>query len=233
MGTSSSKWSPTRMDGFSLEMVYPTTPLIITEEQRPAFIAFLAALTTGGSRTILITGKADVELSLSITDALSAIPIPFGLKAPTVATKIIPLLGVGISTPITVKGMHNLGGVAHGNLDTLSTIQISATGERSIHGQIVITSPTDVLVHLGDIDLQVWSKDAQPEFLGIGTVENLSLAPGAETYNFILKIDAAIQLDKYYPVKAGLTVSANGFAGSSKNVIVNGVVAGLKFDIVF
>ena len=97
----------------------------------------------------------------------------------------------------------------------------------------MVNSPSDISVNLGDIDFQLWSMDAQPVYLGIATVENLNLASGANTYVAVFKVDAAVQLDKYFPVKAGLRLSVNGFPGSSKNLIAAGVVASLKFELVF
>ncbi|GJJ78775.1 hypothetical protein EMPS_11134 [Entomortierella parvispora] len=232
-GSFASVWLATTPKGFSFDMSLSVTPLTITAEQTPAFIALLSALATTASHTIVLDGTADVDLSVSIASALNAIPNPVGAMVPAAAPKVIPLTGLAITAPITLKGFNNFGGVAQGHLDSISTLQTSATGVRSIHGQVTVTSPSDISVTLGDIDFQLWTKDAQPVYLGIASVASLSLVPGAKTYDVIVTVDAAVQLDQYFPVKSGLTLTVKGFAGSSKNPIAAGVVAAVQFDLVF
>ncbi|GJJ78777.1 hypothetical protein EMPS_11136 [Entomortierella parvispora] len=233
VGSFASAWLATTSKGFSLDMSLSVTPLTITAEQTPAFVALLSALTTTTSHSITLVGTVDADITFSVAGALNAITSPFGGIVPATALKVIPMIGLAISTPLTLKGFNNFGGVVQGHLDSISSPQVSATGERLIHGQFTINSPSDLLVAMGDIDFQLWTKDAQPVYMGIASVANMNLAPGAKTYDAILKVDAAVQIDNYFPAKAGWTLRVNGFAGSSKNPISAKAVAGLQFDLVF
>ncbi|GJJ78774.1 hypothetical protein EMPS_11133 [Entomortierella parvispora] len=229
-GSFESVWLSTTHKGFLINMVLPATRLTITTEQTSAFIALLTALATTESHAIVLAGTTDVDLSVAFNDALNAVPKSLGLKARSILSKPVPITGLGITVPITLKGFNNFGGVVHGHLDT--AVQTSASGERLIQGQIVVNSPTDILVELGNVDFQLWSKDAQPEYVGIVSVVNMNVGPGTKTYDVIVKVDAAGQLDKYFPVKTGLTLSVRGFAGSSKHPIAADVLVAVKFDLV-
>ncbi|GJJ78776.1 hypothetical protein EMPS_11135 [Entomortierella parvispora] len=229
----SSAWLTTTPKGFLVDIVLPSTPFTITAEETPAFIALLSTMATAESHTIVLSGTVDVDLTVFINDALDAFPKSLGLKVRSLLSKGVRINGLSVSTPLKIKGFNNLGGVIRGQLDTTSAVQTSASGERLIHGQIIVTSPADDLVELGAVDFQLWSKDAQPEYVGILSVANMSLGPGVGTYDVVVKVDAAVQLDKYFPVKTGLTLSVKGFAGSSKRPIAAGVVAAVKVDIVF
>ncbi|KAG0032890.1 hypothetical protein BGZ83_004353, partial [Gryganskiella cystojenkinii] len=212
-----SEWMTVKMEGgYTMNLNLASTPLTITPEETAGFINLLVSLTTKDKYTFKLQGKGDIQLTLPGAQTVAK-ALPFG----GVNVPAMTILGIGISSDITMPGSNNFGGgVITGVPSTVSAIQKDpVSGKDFVTCEVSVRNPSAISFSLGLVTFH--ASDTAGVAIGIVVLEDLKLGEGENMIHTVLTADTGVDLNKYLSmVKTGLTLNIKATADASKNPIV-------------
>ncbi|KAI1319309.1 hypothetical protein EDD11_004446 [Mortierella claussenii] len=211
IGNIDTPWAAASVKGAQLTTSFPSSALNVFSTSHTAFSNFISALSTSASHPITLQGAVDAKLNLGIFGHLT-----------------IP--GIGFKATVPFDGLNNLNQMKY--IYLVDTDFVTNPGFIRLTTIINIVNPTKLSLKLGNVAFSTATADG---YVGISTINNLSLNPGN---NYVL---SATNLDSSLPPtnkflgdlsSADGVLNLSGYASTSTNPALNAGLAAVKSKLV-
>ncbi|KAF9897169.1 hypothetical protein BX616_006065 [Lobosporangium transversale] len=215
VGMSEFPSSPTEVEGSMLKSNVGVAPLKAVPGYEDGFVNFIASLFAKPSHTFAIGGNVDIWYKVP---SLSSGSESNGADS----SKTLTATNIGISAPVTVRGLDNLQRVEHVKLESLT--KDADSGVTTLVHTINVHNPSELSIKMGDLVFNLINADEDVK--GTITLLNVNLARGD---NFMRATTTFTDSDIYDSLTSeSNTFTFAGFKGTAKHLVSDAVLSAYR-----